>query len=655
MPSADEIEDIEELPSENEKPRRYATRATNDPHPGRTSGLAKKTQAEISRDAKRKRDDKKAEYLRKEAELEQRRLEMNEHMKKLAELERDLKASRGKTTMEKLLEDEEMLEVDAVEDRDVMAQMSSKSDEGEDADVEDRELQSFCNTDEDASSQSADGASSDDRVPTGAKRKSSGLKAPKQKKKKKTAKEVRDGVLADVEKAKKKLSAPEVAEQSSTRRSKATSKSTAKSTPTSTSKSKSTGAATAKSSTSSSRATSISVEPIMGLKADWQSAVSRRSQTPAAKSQAGPSMRVGSPAVPSSSQGTPAPKNSAAAHRAANAKRTRRTNSIEYIGGFTDDDVTVSLPTARRGSTQLAQVVSSRERDESEEQDAEPEGTKKKRRAKGTVSEEKSLAVNSLPLFIRPHWKTVYLPTMLQLIGETEHPWVYARGKTSSNGDDNLLITLVQKLLDSFWPKEHYNVTGRDKIFKIARQAVIDWRGRFATRIKTAVKQELTKRGSAANIRAFVESALSRSTGLAFWATYDADTDTASGALQSPYVLKSFATHLAAIQGSRIKPHETKPARGALALAATAVQYVFATWKTGALNKALSFSGDTYGPVTEYWHTKSVAKMIARGKYNRCVDLATPHIEASWMPRTVDDDDDISVCDPETDPEDNVR
>lgn len=43
------------------------------------------------------------------------------------------------------------------------------------------------------------------------------------------------------------------------------------------------------------------------------------------------------------------------------------------------------------------------------------------------------------------------------------------------------------------------------------------------------------------------------------------------GALQSSYVLRSFVHHLAVIQGSRLKEEDNLPARGALALAATAV------------------------------------------------------------------------------------
>ena len=43
------------------------------------------------------------------------------------------------------------------------------------------------------------------------------------------------------------------------------------------------------------------------------------------------------------------------------------------------------------------------------------------------------------------------------------------------------------------------------------------------------------------------------------------------GALQSSYILRAFAHHLSAIQGSRLKEEDDLPAHGTLALAATAV------------------------------------------------------------------------------------
>ena len=46
------------------------------------------------------------------------------------------------------------------------------------------------------------------------------------------------------------------------------------------------------------------------------------------------------------------------------------------------------------------------------------------------------------------------------------------------------------------------------------------------------------------------------------------------GALQLSYVLRAFVHHLSAIQGSPMKEEDNLPARGALALAATAVSNV---------------------------------------------------------------------------------
>ena len=141
------------------------------------------------------------------------------------------------------------------------------------------------------------------------------------------------------------------------------------------------------------------------------------------------------------------------------------------------------------------------------------------------------------------------------------------------------------------------------------------------------------------------------------------------GALQSSYVLRAFAHHLSAIQGSRLKEEDDKPARGALALAATAVsihlailievsqntcmiqvQYVFTTWKTGNHNAKMPFKSDIYRDVTTYWHDKSVAKMIDRGRYDKYAKIAMGHVDSGWATsRVLDDEDDVSVCDPSSD------
>lgn len=46
------------------------------------------------------------------------------------------------------------------------------------------------------------------------------------------------------------------------------------------------------------------------------------------------------------------------------------------------------------------------------------------------------------------------------------------------------------------------------------------------------------------------------------------------GTLQSSYVLRSFAHHLTAIQGSLVREADVLPVRGALTLAATAVSAI---------------------------------------------------------------------------------
>ena len=79
------------------------------------------------------------------------------------------------------------------------------------------------------------------------------------------------------------------------------------------------------------------------------------------------------------------------------------------------------------------------------------------------------------------------------------------------------------------------------------------------------------------------------------------------------------------------------------------VQYVFTTWKTGIHNPKMAFKSDIYCDVTTYWHDKSVAKMIDRGRYHKYVEMATAHIDSGWAtPRVLDDEDDVSVCDPST-------
>lgn len=87
----------------------------------------------------------------------------------------------------------------------------------------------------------------------------------------------------------------------------------------------------------------------------------------------------------------------------------------------------------------------------------------------------------------------------------------------------------------------------------------------------------------------------------------------------------------------------------------TQVQYVFTTWKTGIHNPKMTFKFDIYCDVTTYWHDKSVAKMIDRGHYDKYAERAMEHIDFGWATlRVLDDEDNISVCDPSSEEEDEA-
>ena len=72
----------------------------------------------------------------------------------------------------------------------------------------------------------------------------------------------------------------------------------------------------------------------------------------------------------------------------------------------------------------------------------------------------------------------------------------------------------------------------------------------------------------------------------------------------------------------------------------------------------MPFKSDIYRDVTTYWHDKSVTKMINRGRCDKYAERAMAHIDRGWATsRALDDEDDVSVCDPssEEDKEDMFR
>ena len=196
----------------------------------------------------------------------------------------------------------------------------------------------------------------------------------------------------------------------------------------------------------------------MGLKTDWKSAVAaRRSLTPASTT----SSR--STVTPSQSS-TPTHKGQGSTHRATSIKRMRRQGSLE-LGGLNDADVTVGLGGTSGKRPKYGQMVEVQEGNSNDKD--QPVSPAKKRRARTLVSEEKSLAIQTLPDFIEPHWKATFVPTMVHIIGQSAHPWSFASDKAAGANDNKRLVDLVQKLINSFFPNESYEVTGGDKIYRI--------------------------------------------------------------------------------------------------------------------------------------------------------------------------------------------
>ena len=132
-------------------------------------------------------------------------------------------------------------------------------------------------------------------------------------------------------------------------------------------------------------------------------------------------------------------------------KRARRQASFEVVGGLNDADVTVGLgPTSGRHPSYGGMVeVHASENVDKDEPSTSPFN---KWRTRTVVSGDKSLAVQSLPDFIEPHWKTMFVPTMVQLIGQDEHPWSFASDKAGAK-DNKHLMDLVQTLVNAFWPQ----------------------------------------------------------------------------------------------------------------------------------------------------------------------------------------------------------
>ncbi|KAH9941017.1 hypothetical protein B0H21DRAFT_824597 [Amylocystis lapponica] len=519
--SPNKISDLDSLPtSAPVSARRAGLRMSNDPHPGVSAGVDQRTQEVISAQAEKKRVEKEALVAKKIAELEVQKREWQKKIDALAQFE--LNSAVDPASFEHLLADEDMLQDEPQDDADVPPDITTSSEEPQ----------------EEPGSEGDEGSDygQDDNVAvvgmkasTAGKRKATTTLVPLPKKAKITKKDQRRELRTSVNSAKNLKTAenrePVIAVGGRVKPSSTRPKSvvaTSKATP-------------------PPRSTAIT-----GLKTHWRSEITGRTSSPAAAS---------------SASSAPTPKNSdiTRLRKGAAAAAHRRTESSETIGGFTDKDVTI-----QRNDTTKHQYVQMVKIDE------DCGGTSqlpKKRAAKSVVSEDKSLSYESLPEWAKVHWRLVLIPTLLDVIGSQENPWEFDR---QSNSDP--LLALIQELVDSIYPEDHEDLDSKSKVFRIARQAICNWRSGFIKAAHAIIEKDIRMRKlNTADVQEFVRSALVHGTGYAFW---ENPGEGASGALKSPYILKTFATHITATEGSQAASLELADwQRGALALAATAVEH----------------------------------------------------------------------------------
>ncbi|KAH9943732.1 hypothetical protein B0H21DRAFT_823605 [Amylocystis lapponica] len=563
------------LPSTSPAHRAYETRVTNDPHPAVTAGVGKCRMVEITADAERKREEKEAQLAQKRAELEVQRAEYDRKIQELAEYEKEMSTQSNATMFNQLLEQEDLDSETAV-----VGQASPHSSK---TPTISRAVASTQGT----TGEEKDG--SDGEAIVGTKRKASGKATGK--KTKKTKRDKREELRSAVDNAKTGPAASKGDMEGTTRI---------------------TVSATGKvASTVTPKPTSVKipVKPttVTGSKANWRSEIRTTS-------------RLSSPA--SSAFGTPTPKSADILRHSRGTPIVlahRRTSSVETVGGFTDQDVSVAREDASNLTfkykyTQMA-VIDENTNKESNHLIPQP-----KRRAKTAM---------------KPKWKTAFIPAVLDIIGSQENPWELNR--TVDVG----LLTLLQDVLDMVYPEVHEVIDNKSKIFRIARQAVCDWRRGFLKAAHTVIKNELERLESSKQIRDFVKAALIYATGYAFWKTPG---EAPSGALQSYYILKTFVVHLSAINGSQVDDEVADWPRGALALTTTAVEHEFGMWCSGNYKQGSHFREDTVGDSTARWARTSVHRLTEKpDKFTTFIKLANQHIKKKHVTAPLDDDRDLIV------------
>ncbi|KAI0643496.1 hypothetical protein C8Q79DRAFT_1012765 [Trametes meyenii] len=271
----------------------------------------------------------------------------------------------------------------------------------------------------------------------------------------------------------------------------------------------------------------------------------------------------------------------------------------------------------RRKTGVITELIDDEDASEVEQSGSKPP-KKRVRRSPSEMPEEKSRSAANVPAFIKPHLTTHIIPTVLEYFGAKKNPW-----NTQEHGR-NELLGLCQELIDEVCPHVDYELTKTDIVYKVIQQAIYDWRAGFANTTVAAVEDMIDhKFGPKASrkvIKLWVRKAISPG-GESLWAKPDTRPLRAHGSLGSVYVLKALAHHLTVTEGSL---RDYGWPRGALALAATAVQHIFPMFQAGAFKPGKAFSAANVEVLTDSWYRKSIRRFVKKPKkFRQIIQKAT--------------------------------
>lgn len=222
-----------------------------------------------------------------------------------------------------------------------------------------------------------------------------------------------------------------------------------------------------------------------------------------------------------------------------------------------------------------------------------------------------------------------FVPILRKYVGALENPWV-----TES------LVRPVQIIWDGVmqgWP--HKFTEDNDKVYRLCVQKIYDWRTQFGKAALDAVEAHWASDAKYSNPEVhknYVESALSPRLPFMYGCVEvldDLGTIQMTKSFLSPFILRTFASHLAAL--APIENDENlyhgfvaTPPFGALVLTVTAVERALHLYRSGHKEGSskkgdLSFSDTHWGTKTVYY-VESVRKVHVK-KFNQIIAAARPY------------------------------